>query len=65
MNTKNIIVQGLVALLLSSSAAAGEMENDLLDRYRTAYESGNGPKLVELVYSEGLVDAIRGKLQER
>jgi hypothetical protein len=55
---------GLLFLLISVSSPADEKEDNLMDRFRAAYESGDASALVDLVYSEGLTDDIRSRLQE-
>ena len=55
---------GIATLLISFSSLAGEMEDELKDRYRAAQESGDATALVDLVYPEGLDETIRSQLQE-
>ena len=55
---------GLLSLLISVSSLADKKEDNLKDRFRAAYESGDASALVDLVYSEGLTDDIRSQLQE-
>ena len=64
MINKQQIWLGIATILISFSSLAVEMETDLMDRYRAAYESGKATALVDLVYPDGLDETIRSQLQE-
>ena len=51
-------------MLIAFSSLAGKMEDDLMARFRAAYESKDATALVDLVYPEGLNETIRTQLRE-
>ena len=52
-----------IVLLLSCSVQAGQMEDDLINRFRVAYENQDANALVELAYPVGLNESLRSNLK--
>jgi hypothetical protein len=63
MKTNYGIFPALISLLISFSCLAGEAEDQFIERYRVAYESGKADALIELVYPEGVTGEVRKLLE--
>jgi hypothetical protein len=62
MKIKYGIFPALISLLVSFTCLAGEAEDQFIEHYRVAYQSGDADALIELVYPEGVTDEVRKQL---
>ena len=60
-----IAVFSASVLLLSCSAQAGQMEDDLINRFRAGYENQDANALLHLAYSDGLNESLSSNLRSQ